>query len=132
PGAMNGDSSTAPMRPPPGPFTPGRSTLGPDGSAQHEVASMLSASSNVTISRPSFTYAGELVMRGTHVERNSFADTRPPGSPFLHGRSWPSWQRLGTMNEKLGVRDAERSAPSSSVSGTTFFAHEAESMIEWK
>jgi hypothetical protein len=41
PGAMNGDNSTEPVRPPPGPVMPGSGVLGPVGSAQHADASAM-------------------------------------------------------------------------------------------
>src|SRR5579884_516400 len=99
---MNGDSSTAPTRPPPGPPIPGLGELA-SISPQHEDVSLAPASSNRTTSRPSRRYAGEAMIRGTHLRRNLSAVTRPPGRPSGHGESWPSSHTSGVMNEKLGV-----------------------------
>src|SRR6478609_769934 len=71
-------------------------------------------------------------MIGTQCLRNRFADSNPPGSPFTHGRSWPSWQRLGVMNEKLGVVDADSRSFESAGRGTTRRLHDGESITEWK
>src|SRR5215471_20752746 len=105
---MNGDSRTAPTRPPPGPWMPGLSALGCDGSVlpvltfspQHAVESdRLSDSSNVTMIRPFALKAGDAMIRGTHVLRNALAWASPPFWPFVHGSSCPSAQVSGVMNE---------------------------------
>ena len=64
-----------PVRPPPGPVTPGSGAAGPGCSLQQAVASafgpLTSASSKVTISRPSLRNAGEWVIFGTQVDRKA-------------------------------------------------------------
>ena len=87
------------MRPPPGPGSgpPGLGVFGPLCSLQQADES-LSASSKVTISRPSRN-AGEPTIRGTHVRRNVSAAFRPPAPPSAHVASCPSAQRSGVMNE---------------------------------
>src|SRR3954470_5264942 len=85
PGAMNGESNTAPIRPPPGPFHPGLFVFGPGCSLQHAVASSPIDSSKVMTSRPLARNAGELVMMGTQCRRNRSAETRPPGSWLTQG-----------------------------------------------
>ena len=76
--------------------------------------------------------AGEEVIRGTHVLRKASALTRPPGCPSTHGSSWPSWQRLGTIIEKLRVFFTERRSLARRGSGTSLAAQEGVSMMEWK
>ena len=142
------------MRPPPGPEMPGRAEAGPGCSLQHAVASapgpMMSASSKVTMSSPSFLNAGEPVMRGTHADRKASmlapAVAAPPS--LTHGASCPSLHRFGVMKLRLGVvaTDARSvaspvvpfgavggNAPVADPSGTTLALHSAvSSMIEWK
>src|SRR5260221_11878806 len=98
---MKGETSTAPILPPPG---PGGSrlalvTFGGVAFVQHAVASAVapggSASSKVTISRPSFLNAGDARIFGTHVWSHALAEVSPPGLPSGHLASWPSLQRLG-------------------------------------
>jgi hypothetical protein len=50
------------------------------------------------IKRPSFLNAGEFRMSGIHSLSHRFAETRPPGSPVMHGESWPSWQTFGVIH----------------------------------
>jgi hypothetical protein len=88
------------------------------------------------------------MIRGTQVERNAStsACALAPDGWFVHGQSWPSLQRFGTMNESCGVplaRSVARpvvpagvplgSCPVGVPSGTTCAAQYAgSSMIEWK
>src|SRR5438067_13711644 len=97
---MNCEISTAPVLPPPGPGVspPGFVVFGPGCSLQQALASLDSASSNVTTIMAPSAYAGEDSIRGTQVWRNASALRSPPGSPSTHGASCPSWQRLGVMN----------------------------------
>src|SRR6185437_8834612 len=102
---MNGDSSTAPTRPPPGPSMPGLAVFGceadlPRVSPQHAVLSV--PSSKVMKIRP-FLYAGECMISGIQICRNALTWVSPPGSPLAHGASWPSLHRLGDSQEKSGV-----------------------------
>src|ERR1700730_13927460 len=105
---MNGDSSTAPTLPPPGPVMPGKGELGPAVSPQHASVSELDASSKVISRRPFFRYAGELVIFGTHVSRklSISASADAPLGWFVQGKSWPSLQRLGVMNVNWCVFDS--------------------------
>src|SRR6478735_4604294 len=102
--------STAPTRPPPGPWTvpPGFGVFGPACWLQHAEASeympLVSASSKVTTSSPS-AIAGELRITGTYLRSHASALTSPPGCPSTHGSSWPSLHRFGVMNEKFAVVD---------------------------
>src|SRR5437867_8664822 len=127
---MNGDSATAPTRPPPRPGIgpPLFGVLGNCASLQHALASALvsdaSASSNVISSRPSFLNAAEPVMRGTHSRSHASALTRPPGSPFLQGESCPSWQRFGVMKLKLAVLRAFARSVGRRLSGTSLAAQD--------
>src|SRR5204863_8299849 len=102
---MKGDSSTAPTRPPPGPVTPGAGVLGPDFSSQQAVASEFSASSKRISSRPLRLNAGDAVILGTHVsgKRSMSANAEAPLGSLVQGKSWPSSQRSGVMNDSLGV-----------------------------
>ena len=69
-------------------------------SPQHAVESdRLPDSSKVTMIRPFALYAGEFVIRGTHVFRNALAWPSPPCWPLLHVSSCPSAQVSGVMNE---------------------------------
>ena len=97
PGAMQGDSITAPVRPPPGPVPPGCGAVGPGISPQHELESPPVASSKMTMSSPSSLKACDAVIRGTQVFRNASAAGRPPGWPLAQVASWPSLHRLGVM-----------------------------------
>ncbi len=67
------------MRPPPAPKIPGSGELRPGPSPQQAPASLVSASSKVTITRPPSLKAGEEVMRGTHSRRNASARDKPAG-----------------------------------------------------
>src|SRR5262249_41870460 len=106
---MNGDSSTAPTRPPPGPYRPGSLTFGCDGSVKPRLsfspqqAPALESSpdsSNVTTISPPALYAADPRIRGTQVRRNRSARGRPPFEPsWQRGVSWASVQVLGMMNE---------------------------------
>src|SRR4051812_31395694 len=109
---MNGDSSTAPTRPPPLPGVgpPLLGVLGPVGSSQQELASP-SDSSKVTISRPSAPKAGEATMRGTQRARKALAAAMPPVPPSAQDASWPSLHRSGVMNDSAGVVAAEARSP---------------------
>ena len=87
---------------------PGIGSDGPGCSPQQAVESDVLASSVVMMRRPSRWNAGDFLIRGTHTDRKWSTDTSPPLLPPvaslpLHGASWPSSQRLGVMNEKLGV-----------------------------
>lgn len=90
PGAMNGESRTAPTSPPPGPVMPGRGeSPGPGCSPQQDEESDCgpSDSSKVTSSRPFCLNAGEFVISGTHVYRNvsMSASADAPLAWFVHG-----------------------------------------------
>ena len=97
PGAMHGESITAPVRPPPGPVPPGSGAAGPGISPQHELESPPADSSKMTISRPSSLNACDAVIFGTQVFRKASARGSPPVSPLAQVASWPSSQRLGVM-----------------------------------
>src|ERR1700749_4275141 len=71
-------------------------------------------------------------MIGTHVLRKLSALIRPPGAPFAHGESCPSSQVIGVMKLKSAVVSISRRSTESRLRFTTFFAHDGESMIEWK
>src|SRR5664280_533823 len=152
---MNGESSTAPVRPPPGPAIPGLAAAGPGISLQQALAlaglpPSTSASSKVISSRPSFLNAGEPVILGTQVRRKVSTLVTPEGLPgwFTHGASWPSLHRLGVMKLKLGVVETDFRSVARPVTpngapagndplveprGTTPVSHRvALSMIEWK
>ena len=87
PGAMHGDSSTAPTSPPPGPLIPGSGLPGPGISPQQALVSLVAASSKVMISRPSWRKAGEAVICGTTP-----AGTCWPGRARRAGR-WRTGRR---------------------------------------
>src|SRR2546421_4395217 len=127
---MNGDSSTAPVCPPPEPVMPGRRAAGPGRSPQQALASP-SDSSNVTINRPSARKAGELRMRGTQRRRNLSARFIPSGSLASH-ESCASLHWLGTMKEKLGVRLREARSVGNLPSEVSLAAHCPESVSERK
>src|SRR6188472_380165 len=113
---MNGESATAPTRPPPGPGTgpPLFGVFGNCASLQQALASAVelpgspSASSNVIRRRPSRLNAADPVILGTQVCRNESAATSPPGPPSAQlpgvpSPSCPSLHRSGVMKLKLGV-----------------------------
>src|SRR3954453_17816568 len=102
---MNGDSRTAPTRPPPGPTTPGSGEPGPGISSQHDSASELAASSKTISSSPFRWEGGGPVISGTHVSKNASmsASADAPLGWLAHGKSWPSLHRFGVMNESFGV-----------------------------
>src|SRR6185437_15539588 len=119
------------MRPPPGPNWPGCGAPAGLVSPQHAAASV--PSSKVMISKPSCLNAGEATICGTHSRRNLSAETSPPGSPFLQGALWPSWQRSGVMKEKFGVVATDCKSTGSLSRLTTCVAQvAASSMTEWK
>ena len=106
---MNLDSSTAPTRPPPGPYRPGSLTFGCDGSSkprpsfspQQAVASVSSPdSSKVITMSPPACRPGTAVIRGIHTLRNRLACGSPPFAPFWQrGVSCASAQVSGVMKE---------------------------------
>src|SRR5205823_13095173 len=90
---------------------PGNGELGPNVSPQQLVASCPSDSSARISNKPSFPNAGDASIFGTYVDRKWSTDVRPPAfdpvaSLPVHGASWPSSQRFGTMNDNCGVVDA--------------------------
>src|SRR6266480_1729678 len=89
PGLMNGDSSTAPVLPPPGPVTPGNGEEGPGVSPQQASVSELPASSKVISSSPSRLNAAEAVILGTQVSRKASmsASAEAPLAWLVHGKS---------------------------------------------
>src|SRR5437879_5168050 len=119
---MQGESSTAPVSPPPGPLMPGRGLLGPGISPQHELVSLVEASSKMIIRRPFwFLYAGEEVILGTHSFRNCSIPAYPPGRFGLaQVASWPSEHRSGVMNTRLGVLEARARSWASGSRFTTW------------
>jgi hypothetical protein len=138
PGCTKGDTTTAPMRPPPGPGTrpPGLCELGPGRSPQQADESpapaLDSASSNVTTSSPSRPNAGEARIFGIHSASHASALASPPGRPSTHGASWPSLHRLGTITDRFAVLWTCARSPGRRDSGTSLRAHDGESMIDWK
>src|SRR5215831_14217866 len=120
------------MRPPPNRPSWATRAFGPGTCPQHEERSSDNASSNVMMSKPSSRNACDWVTIGTQCLRKRFADSKPPGSPFAHGRSCPSWQRLGVMNEKFAVVDEVSRSFKSTGSGTIRRLHDGESITEWK
>ena len=108
PGLMNGESSTAPTRPPPGPVMPGSGEPGPGSSPQQASVSEFAASSKVISIRPFSRYACEAMIFGTHVSRKASmsASAEAPLGWLVHGKSCPSLQRLGVMKENFGVLDS--------------------------
>src|SRR5579863_2048714 len=108
PGLMYGEISSAPMCPPPGPVPPGCGEPGPAASPQQDEVSESAASSKVISRRPPCLNAAEPVIFGTQVCRN--LSMSPPAEVplcwLMHGKSWPSLQRFGVMNEKAGVVEA--------------------------
>src|SRR5258707_15108229 len=109
---MNGDMTTAPTLPPPGPG------VGPPAfgvfaacSPQHDSAPF-SDSSKVTISKPSSLNPFVVSSIGIHFCRKSLTDRSPPGSfDPLHGSSWPSGHRFGVMKLNDGVVPAWAISP---------------------
>src|SRR3954468_7807955 len=136
PGTTYCDRTTVPVRPPPGPATPGIGVLGPVGWLQQaceEAGCGASPSSQVMTIIPPSAYAGEPCRRGTHVLRKSSTLFRPPGRPSAHPVSWPSEHRSGVMKAKLGVVAAlSRSGPSWRRLTTRASQRLRSSMIEWK
>jgi hypothetical protein len=130
---MYGESSTAPVRPPPGPpdSPPGNGEPGPGCSPQQALAS-LPASSKITASRPPSRKAGEPAIRGTHSARKVLTRARPPGVPSAHEASCPSLHRSGVMKARFGVEESVARSAASRPSGTTSCAQAGESTIEWK
>src|SRR5436309_13520988 len=97
---MQGDRSTAPVRPPPGPLIPGDGLLGPAVSPQQELASLELDSSKLTISSPlPARNAGEPVISGTYLLRKPSMPAKPPGRlGSAQVASWPSAHESGVMN----------------------------------
>src|SRR5919202_6759315 len=107
---MQGETSTAPVRPPPGPGPrpPLLSVFGPSFSPQQALESQVSgdssndsASSKVTIRRPRCLNPRDRRMRGTLFLSHLLALTRPPGRPSLHGSLCPSLHIVGISIEKF-------------------------------
>ncbi len=134
-----GESSNAPIRPPPGPFSPGLVLLGPGRSLQHAVASATLASSNVTTTKvfPAL-YVGDERILGIHTFSQALIPTRPPSMPpaaFFPTQvsSWPSLHRFGEIIAKFGAVFGLARSSTRWVRGTTFLLQVAwSSMIEWK
>jgi len=89
PGLMNGDSSTAPTLPPPGPVTPGNGEEGPGVSPQQASVSELPASSKMISSSPFRLNASEDVILGTQVSRKASmsASAEAPLAWLVQGKS---------------------------------------------
>src|ERR1700684_3907760 len=103
---MKGEISTAPMRPPPGPVIPGRGEPGPGVSSQQEDESDSGPSdSSKVISIRLFAKAFEDSIFGIHVSRKLSMSASADSPPlwFVQGKSCPSSQRFGVMNENEGV-----------------------------
>src|SRR5712691_4003447 len=107
---MNGESSTAPTLPPPGPVIPGNGEAGPGVSPQHDSASELPASSKMISSSPLLLNASEPVIFGTQVSRKASmsSSAEAPLVWLVQGKSWPSLQRFGVMKAYFGVFVADR------------------------
>ena len=85
--------------------------FGPGCSPQHARRVVVSASSNVTTSRPSRRYAGDDVIRGTHVCRNCVRRRQPAGAAVGARRVVAVVAEVGRDERQVRRRAARREVP---------------------
>ena len=126
PGAMHGDSRTAPVRPPPGPVPPGSGAAGPGISPQHELESPPAASSKMTISSRPPLNAWDAVILGTQVFRKASAAGEPAGLAVGAVGVMPVVAQVGRDEGVVAcARDARRGPRAASSRLTTWLSHDA-------